>query len=158
MAMTFYDLLGIPKSATQDEVRLGFKKKALRTHPDKLSPDATPAERKAGETKFRNLHEAFETLSDPAKRRAYDLRLEAAARFLRTGREREFDATYAAAERLKKSAENLNAALEKMNKAKDELNMTVDNMLKSLREANPEWEARRQEALRRRESYSTQTS
>ncbi|KZT27823.1 DnaJ-domain-containing protein [Neolentinus lepideus HHB14362 ss-1] len=156
MAMTFYDLLGIPKCATPDEVRLGFKKKALTTHPDKLGPDATLWDRKAAETKFRNLHEAFETLSDPAKRRAYDMRLEAAARFLRTGREREFDTTYA--EHIKKSAEQLNVTLQEISQTQQKLNGMVDDLLKGLREANPEWEARKLEALRQREAHSTRAS
>lgn len=156
MAMTYYDLLGIPKCATPDEVRLGFKRKALTTHPDKLSPDASAGERKAAETKFRNLHEAFETLSDPMKRRAYDMRLEAAARFLRTGREREFDATYA--EHLKASAERLNVTVQNINKSTEKLGGLVEDLLKSLREANPEWEARRQEALRRRQAQAARPS
>ncbi|KAH9888848.1 DnaJ-domain-containing protein [Cubamyces lactineus] len=69
---TLYDILGIPQNATADEVRKAYKTKALETHPDKLPPDADEVEVEAAEAQFRDVRTAFEVLSDPAKRKAYD--------------------------------------------------------------------------------------
>jgi len=69
---SLYDILGISKSASADEVRKAYRKKALETHPDKLSPHASAATRQAAEAQFHLIHNAFETLSDPHRRKAYD--------------------------------------------------------------------------------------
>ncbi|KAI0923847.1 hypothetical protein AcW1_006692 [Taiwanofungus camphoratus] len=69
---TLYDILGITQSASVDAVRRAYKLKALETHPDKLPPGAVEAERQAAEARFRDVRTAFDVLSDPAKRRAYD--------------------------------------------------------------------------------------
>lgn len=67
----FYDILGVPRTATEDEIRSAFRKEARKHHPDVSSePDA--------EKKFGELQEAYEVLSDPEKRASYD-------RFGRTG-------------------------------------------------------------------------
>ncbi|KAI0763818.1 DnaJ-domain-containing protein [Trametes elegans] len=71
-AKTLYDVLGIPQKATADEVRKAYKIRALETHPDKLGPGADEAEVEAAEAEFRDVRTAFEVLSDPAKRKAYD--------------------------------------------------------------------------------------
>ncbi|KAI0675509.1 DnaJ-domain-containing protein [Trametes maxima] len=69
---TLYDILGIPQTATADEVRKAYKIRALETHPDKLPPGAEEADVEAAEAEFRDVRTAFEVLSDPAKRKAYD--------------------------------------------------------------------------------------
>lgn len=63
MASTeYYDLLGVPKTASQDEIKRAFRKKAHEHHPDKGGDEAT----------FKKLNEAYQTLSDPGKRQQYD--------------------------------------------------------------------------------------
>ncbi|KAF5362081.1 hypothetical protein D9756_002447 [Leucocoprinus leucothites] len=69
---SLYDILGLGKSASADEIRKAYRKKALETHPDKLSPRASAAHRRAAEAQFHLIHSAFETLSDPHRRKAYD--------------------------------------------------------------------------------------
>lgn len=69
---TLYDILALDKSATADEVRKAYRKRALETHPDKLGPSASDDERQAAQKEFQKVHEAFETLGDPQKRRRYD--------------------------------------------------------------------------------------
>uniref|UniRef100_A0A8C5M6N5 DnaJ homolog subfamily B member 9 n=1 Tax=Leptobrachium leishanense TaxID=445787 RepID=A0A8C5M6N5_9ANUR len=62
---TYYDILGVPKNASERQIKKAFHKLAMRYHPDKnKSPDA--------EAKFREIAEAYETLSDENKRREYD--------------------------------------------------------------------------------------
>ncbi|KAI0820833.1 DnaJ-domain-containing protein [Trametes gibbosa] len=71
-ARNLYDILSVPQSATADEVRRAYKVRALETHPDKLPPGSDEAEVNSAETEFRDVRTAFEVLSDPAKRKAYD--------------------------------------------------------------------------------------
>ncbi len=61
----FYEILGVSRKATQDEIKKAFRKLAVKHHPD------------AGgdEEKFKEISEAYETLSDEAKREEYDQRL-----------------------------------------------------------------------------------
>lgn len=63
MAVNYYDLLGVSKTATQDEIKKAFRKKAHELHPDKKSGD---------EKKFKEANEAYQVLSDPQKRSQYD--------------------------------------------------------------------------------------
>lgn len=61
----YYDILGLPKDATERQIKKAFHKLAMKYHPDKnKSPDA--------EVRFREIAEAYETLSDEARRREYD--------------------------------------------------------------------------------------
>ncbi|KAK1887461.1 Dynamin-1-like protein [Dissostichus eleginoides] len=61
----YYDILGVPKDATERQIKKAFHKLAMKHHPDKnKSPDA--------EVRFREIAEAYETLSDETRRREYD--------------------------------------------------------------------------------------
>lgn len=62
----YYDLLGLTKEATQEEIKRSWRKAALRLHPDKNPGDAQ------AEEKFKQVKEAYEVLSDPEKRQFYD--------------------------------------------------------------------------------------
>ncbi len=62
----YYETLEISKSATQDEVKKAYRKKALQFHPDRNPGDA------GAEKKFKEISEAYEVLSDESKRKAYD--------------------------------------------------------------------------------------
>ncbi|KAF5374782.1 hypothetical protein D9758_000143 [Tetrapyrgos nigripes] len=68
----YYKLLDIPKSATQDEIRTAYKKESLRTHPDRLA-NATPTEKKKATEKFQAVADAYYVLSDPERRKEYDI-------------------------------------------------------------------------------------
>ncbi|HEY1646039.1 MAG TPA: DnaJ domain-containing protein, partial [Candidatus Saccharimonadales bacterium] len=58
----YYEILGISKTASADEIKSAFRKAAVEHHPD----------RGGDETKFKELNEAYEVLKDPDKRRRYD--------------------------------------------------------------------------------------
>jgi DnaJ-class molecular chaperone len=64
---SLYDILGVNKTATPDEIKKAYRKKALELHPDKATGDKTEAEEK-----FKKLVEAFSVLGDEEKRRQYD--------------------------------------------------------------------------------------
>ncbi|KAG6846013.1 hypothetical protein H0H87_011061 [Tephrocybe sp. NHM501043] len=83
----YYQLLGIPSTATQDEVRQAYRKESLKTHPDRL-PNATLQEKQRATESFQvigatlshryrthsaqALADAYYVLSDPTRRREYD--------------------------------------------------------------------------------------
>jgi curved DNA-binding protein len=62
----YYETLGVPKTATEDEIRSAFRKLARKYHPD------VAKDKKAAEEKFKTINEAYEVLSDPEKRKKYD--------------------------------------------------------------------------------------
>lgn len=62
----YYKVLGIKKDASQDEIKKAYRKLAVKYHPDKNKGD------KKAEEKFKEISEANEVLSDPAKRQKYD--------------------------------------------------------------------------------------
>ncbi|MGB5457401.1 MAG: DnaJ domain-containing protein, partial [Gammaproteobacteria bacterium] len=61
----YYEVMGVDRNATQDEIKRAYRKLARKYHPDiSKDPDA--------ETKFKEMGEAYEVLKDPEKRAAYD--------------------------------------------------------------------------------------
>src|SRR3974390_2039941 len=62
----YYEILGVKKSASADDIRKAFRKLARKYH-----PDVNPGDKKS-EEKFKELSEANEVLSDPKKRKIYD--------------------------------------------------------------------------------------
>ncbi len=62
----YYEVLGVPRGASVDELRKAFRKLARQYHPD------VAKDKKVAEDKFKEINEAYEVLSDPAKRRKYD--------------------------------------------------------------------------------------
>ncbi|MBW6440530.1 molecular chaperone DnaJ [Patescibacteria group bacterium] len=63
MAKDYYDILGVSKNATDDEIKKAFRKAAHKHHPDKEGGD---------EAKFKEINEAYQVLSDKQKRSQYD--------------------------------------------------------------------------------------
>ena len=66
----YYDILGVDKKATPEQIKSAYRKLAMKYHPDRNQGDAAAAE------KFKEINEANETLSDEQKRAAYDYELE----------------------------------------------------------------------------------
>lgn len=64
--MDYYRILGIPKEADEEQIKQAYRREAKKYHPD-LNPDDPVAE-----ARFKEIAEAYETLSDEGKRRAYD--------------------------------------------------------------------------------------
>jgi molecular chaperone DnaJ len=62
----FYDVLGVPRSASDDEIKKAYRKLAMKYHPDRSKGQ------KDGEARFKEAKEAYEILSDKEKRAAYD--------------------------------------------------------------------------------------
>lgn len=67
----YYEILGIERTATEDEVKKAFRKLSLQYHPD-TQHDKTDEEKKIAEEKFKEISEAYATLSDREKREYYD--------------------------------------------------------------------------------------
>lgn len=62
----YYSVIGVPKTASEDEIKRAYRKLARKHHPD-LNPGD-----KGAETKFKEINEAHEVLGDPERRRKYD--------------------------------------------------------------------------------------
>jgi DnaJ-class molecular chaperone len=63
----YYEILGVGRNATLDEIKKAYRKQALEWHPDRHKDDKEFAEKK-----FKEINEAYQVLSDPQKRSAYD--------------------------------------------------------------------------------------
>jgi len=66
MKKDYYELLGVSQTASADEIKKAYRKLAMKYHPDRNPGD------KSAETKFKEISEAYEVLSDPTKRQQYD--------------------------------------------------------------------------------------
>ncbi|KXN86546.1 Chaperone protein DnaJ [Leucoagaricus sp. SymC.cos] len=77
MSTNLYEILGVSKNATTEEIRKAYKKQALKTHPDKLQPGLSEEVKAAAAEKFRKARvlivaHACEILTDAEKRKEYD--------------------------------------------------------------------------------------
>src|SRR5438105_2869713 len=66
MAEDYYKILGVPRNATQADIKKAYRKLAIKYHPDKNQND------KSAEEKFKSISHANDVLSDPDKRKKYD--------------------------------------------------------------------------------------
>src|ERR1700761_2820556 len=62
----YYEVLGVARTASAEEIKKSFRKLARQYHPD------VAKDKKKAEEKFKEINEAYEVLSDPAKRKKYD--------------------------------------------------------------------------------------
>ena len=67
----YYEVLGVAKNATEQEIKKAYKKMAIQYHPDRQG-DKSEAEKKEAEAKFKEAAEAYDVLHDPQKRQRYD--------------------------------------------------------------------------------------
>jgi len=63
----YYDILGVSKGASADEIKKAYRKQALEWHPDRHKDEKEPAEKR-----FKEINEAYQVLSNPQKKTAYD--------------------------------------------------------------------------------------
>ena len=63
----YYDILGVSKTASADEIKKAYRKQALEWHPDRHKDN-----KEAAEKKFKEINEAYQVLGDPGKRQQYD--------------------------------------------------------------------------------------
>ncbi len=65
----YYSILGVPKGASDDDIKQAYRRLASKLHPDKITDEK---EKKIAEEKFKEVKEAYETLSDVVRRQKYD--------------------------------------------------------------------------------------
>ena len=70
----YYEVLGVNKNATDDELKKAYRKMAIKYHPDRQQ-GKSDAEKKEAEEKFKEAAEAYDVLSDPNKRALRPVRL-----------------------------------------------------------------------------------
>ena len=66
MTENYYTILGVDSNANPDQIKSAYRKKAKKLHPDRYGQNSGP---------FRAVQKAYDVLSDPERRRAYDARL-----------------------------------------------------------------------------------
>lgn len=66
MSQDYYELLGVGRAASADDIKKAFRKLAMKHHPDRNQGD------KDAEKKFKDINHAYDILKDPEKRAAYD--------------------------------------------------------------------------------------
>lgn len=81
----YYKILGVSKSATQNDIKKAYRKLAVKYHPDKNKDN------KSAEEKFKEINEANEVLSDPEKRKKYDQFGENWQQYQQSGNTQDFD-------------------------------------------------------------------
>ncbi len=86
----YYDILGVPKTSAEKDIKSAYRKLARKWH-----PDANPDNPKVAEEKFKDITEAYEVLNDPEKRRKYDA---LGSDWQRAAREAEQQRSYRAAQ------------------------------------------------------------
>ncbi|KDQ61556.1 hypothetical protein JAAARDRAFT_31013 [Jaapia argillacea MUCL 33604] len=164
-----YRVLGVPKTASYEEIRRAFKHKALYTHPDKLPQNATEAQRQAAEAKFREIYEAFEILSDPERRKIHDTmttiptpselhaqyerRKASRAEWAQAAEQRRHQRLEALREKARQRAEYVSTGQGEW--GYEEM---VDILVREMHKMSPEWEARKQEVLRRQAERTSATA
>lgn len=67
MAKNYYHILGVPRNASEDEIKKAYRRLAMKYHPDR-----NPSKEKWANEKFKEINEAYGVLGDPEKRRHYD--------------------------------------------------------------------------------------
>src|SRR5438046_3908094 len=67
MKRDYYEVLGVARTATEDEIKKAYRKLALKHHPDR-----NPDDRKPSEERFREVSEAYQILCDAERRSLYD--------------------------------------------------------------------------------------
>jgi len=67
MAKDYYQILGVPKNATEAQIKKAYRKLAMQYHPDR-----NPGKEQWANDKFKEINEAFSVLGDPEKRKQYD--------------------------------------------------------------------------------------
>jgi hypothetical protein len=72
MSQNFYAVLGVPETATPEDIKQAARKLSKEWHPDQLGENATAAQRQVSEERFKEISEANATLSNPDKRMKYD--------------------------------------------------------------------------------------
>ncbi|KIY62923.1 hypothetical protein CYLTODRAFT_360764, partial [Cylindrobasidium torrendii FP15055 ss-10] len=139
-------------------VRRAFRVKALSTHPDKLKPTASETEKRAAEDRFHQITLANDILSDPAKRRNYDNRLNAQPTWSQTvydnqarrAKDREEwlqqqEAEHQARmETIRKNGGDLRTYIQRALSDAKQQTTALERMLSELETLPPEWRARKE--------------
>ena len=72
MGRDFYEILGVSKGCSDEDLKKAYKKMALKWHPDRWA-QKSEAEQKTASEKFKEIAEAYSVLSDAKKRQIYDM-------------------------------------------------------------------------------------